>query len=360
MIRRRVLLASLAPLGWGLLGGAAAADRADAAESNEGQLPEVLRSPALRSNKGTRSAMLAVTRVGPRLVAVGERGIVLLSDDNGASWRQGETPVQVSLTAVQFVDEQTGWATGHLGVILKTVDGGSRWTMQMDGVRAARLQAKVVTDQGGAHAAAEAARWIAEGPDKPFFDVCFTDTRTGFVVGAFNLALATQDGGATWQSLAPRLENPKNLHLYSAQQHGGAIYVAGEQGLLRQSTDGGQTYKPLKSPYNGSFFGLLVTRAGTVLAYGLRGSVFRSTDTGLHWQTVKSGVTGTITAAANLPDGRVALLSQDGRVLVSADDGAVFRLTTTGANAPASGLTTARDGSLVLASLQGTRLLPAP
>jgi photosystem II stability/assembly factor-like uncharacterized protein len=360
MIRRRVLLASLAPLGWGLLGGAAAADRADAAESSEGQLPEVLRSPALRSNKATRSAMLAVARAGPRLVAVGERGIVLLSDDDGASWRQGETPVQVSLTAVQFVDEQTGWAVGHLGVILRTTDGGNRWALQMDGVRAARLHAKALAERGDDRAAAEAARWIAEGPDKPFFDVCFTDARNGLVVGAFNLAFATQDGGATWQSVATRLPNSKNLHLYSVRRQGGTIYMAGEQGLLLKSMDGGRTYKSLVSPYNGSFFGLLVTRAGTLLAFGLRGSVFRSTDAGLNWQSVKSGVTSSITAAATLSGGRVALLSQDGRVFVSTDDGAALRLTATGADAPASGLTTARDGSLVLASLQGTRLLPAP
>ncbi len=54
----------------------------------------------------------------------GERGIVLLSDDAGVSWRQAKVPVSVSLTAVQFVDAEQGWAVGHLGVVLHTQDGG--------------------------------------------------------------------------------------------------------------------------------------------------------------------------------------------------------------------------------------------
>ena len=57
--------------------------------------------------------MLAVATVGNRLVAAGERGIVLLSDDGGASWRQARVPVSVSLTALQFVDGRTGRVRGE-------------------------------------------------------------------------------------------------------------------------------------------------------------------------------------------------------------------------------------------------------
>src|SRR4051794_13611808 len=75
--------------------------------------PAVLSEPAVQSAKALGAATLAVTRAGPRLVAVGERGTVLLSDDAGASWRQAPVPVQVTLTTVRFIDERTGWAAGH-------------------------------------------------------------------------------------------------------------------------------------------------------------------------------------------------------------------------------------------------------
>ena len=50
--------------------------------------PRVLAEAALQTPKAQGAAMLAVTRAGSRLVAVGERGTVLLSDDDGARWRQ--------------------------------------------------------------------------------------------------------------------------------------------------------------------------------------------------------------------------------------------------------------------------------
>ena len=79
--------------------------------------PAALVQPALVTPKALQGAMLAVGAAGTRLVAAGERGIVLYSDDAGKSWRQAAVPVSVSLTALQFVDGKNGWAVGHQGVV---------------------------------------------------------------------------------------------------------------------------------------------------------------------------------------------------------------------------------------------------
>src|SRR6185369_10757001 len=71
------------------------------------------------------SLLLDLALAGNRMVAVGERGHVLLSDDQGATWRQAKSvPTRVMLTAVFFVDADYGWAVGHDETILNTVDGG--------------------------------------------------------------------------------------------------------------------------------------------------------------------------------------------------------------------------------------------
>ena len=57
-----------------------------------------------------RSLLLDAVKAGDRIVVVGERGHVLLSDDQGASWRQAKVPTRATLTAVYFVDAQNGWA----------------------------------------------------------------------------------------------------------------------------------------------------------------------------------------------------------------------------------------------------------
>ena len=66
---------------------------------------------------------------GSRLIVVGERGYILFSFDDGASWGQAEVPVKVMLTGIHMHDALTGWAVGHDAVILRTVDGGETWSM---------------------------------------------------------------------------------------------------------------------------------------------------------------------------------------------------------------------------------------
>ncbi|MEO8058404.1 MAG: YCF48-related protein [Burkholderiales bacterium] len=312
--------------------------------------PAVLSEPALQSPKALGAATLAVARAGHRLVAAGERGTVLLSDDGGAVWRQASVPVQATLTALRFVDERNGWAAGHLGVILHTSDGGQTWAGQLDGVRAGALLA----------AAAPGQHWVEDGPDKPFFDLDFIDAQRGFAVGAYNLALSTVDGGKTWQALSERLPNPKRLHLYAVRVSGGAVFVAGEQGLLMKSADGGASFTPLASPYKGSFFGLLAARSGSLIAYGLRGHAYRSADQGASWDKIDTGSAVSITAGIELEGSALVLLSQTGALLISHDDGRSFTKMPAAEPMPAAGLAAADNGQLVLASLRGMRRQPAP
>src|SRR5450830_215397 len=132
--RNRVLSLCLTVLGSVVAAQSSSAAEGPAAQSSAQQ---VLSEPALQSPKALRAATLAVTRAGARLVAVGERGTVLLSDDAGEHWRQASVPVRVTLTSVRFVNERTGWAAGHLGVILRSDDAGQTWIKQLDGRQAA-------------------------------------------------------------------------------------------------------------------------------------------------------------------------------------------------------------------------------
>ena len=332
---------------------AAAAAAASAQGAPAPVLPAVLGEPALRSPKALNAAMLAVTQAGPRLVAVGERGTVLLSDDGAKSWRQATVPVQVTLTAVRFVDARQGWAVGHLGVILKTDDGGQTWTKQLDGVQAA----KAVADSGDERSR----RFADEGPDKPFFDIDFIDAQRGFAVGAYNLAFETRDGGRHWTPMLARLPNPKSLHLYGVRAAGGRVYIAGEQGLLLASSDDGTSFAALPSAYKGSFFGLLATRSGALVAYGLRGNAWRSADQGASWARLDTGVQASISAALELDGGELALLAQTGELLRSRDGGSSFTKTApSGGPLPAAGLAVTDGGALAIASLRGMRRQTPP
>ncbi len=332
-------------------------------------VPGVLERPAIISVRASKSLLLAVTSAGKRLVAVGERGIVLLSDDNGNTWRQANVPVSVTLTAVRFVTPRNGWALGHSGIVLHTEDGGETWKRQFDGRQAAQLVYDAVQgeakagigkpgDQGTRMTAAK--QVLEEGADKPFFGMYFENERSGFIVGAYNLMFRTDDGGKTWQPWQDHIENPKGMHLYGIRSSGTDLYVVGEQGLFLRSKDRGRTFVPVRTPYAGTYFGLIAGKGGELVLYGMRGKAFWSGDRGATWKNIDTGVSLSLTDGKEFSDGTLVLVSQEGNVLLSKDKGRSFQKVTLQTSSSFEGVEQAADGGLVLVGFRGVRRIPKP
>ncbi len=238
-----------------------------------------------------QSLLLDGAAAGSRLVVVGERGHVLVSTDDGASWRQARVPTRVLLTAIHMHDERTGWAVGHDAAILRTGDGGETWTL------------------------------VYQAPEKelPLLDVWFRDGKTGFAVGAYGYFLATGDGGDTWTE---RTIGKDDFHLNAlVPASARRLYIAAEAGVVYRSDDSGETWRALPSPYSGSWFAGLAFGEDELLLAGLRGHLFRSRDGGESWTRVPTGTNATLTGAARLPSGRVVITGLEGGVLSSRDDG---------------------------------------
>ncbi len=321
---------------------------------------ELFQRPALHSELAPRSLMLSVARAGQSLVAVGERGFILRSADNGQSWQQMPSPVSVTLTQVTFPSTDQGWAVGHAGVILHSADGGLSWTSQLDGNQAARLaldaanQALAETPGDEAQQRVDdAQRLLEDGPDKPFLAVHFFNPQHGLVVGAYGLAFETLDGGQHWQSISARLDNPSALHLYGILDLQGTLFIAAEQGLLLRSTDQGGHFRRIEIPANGTLFGLLASHQNHLLAFGLRGKIYRSEDQGDSWSNIANNQPVTLTAGLVSADGSLLLVDETGRVLRSQDDGRSFSATAQGQNTALNGLVQTAGGGLVAAGAHG-------
>ena len=316
---------------------------------------DALARPALMVKAPQRAVLLAAAQAGSRIVAVGERGIVALSADRGATWRQAPCPVSVTLTMVRFADAQHGVAVGHGGTVLTTTDGGESWALRLEGRKLAGL-AKAAAKTPAAQKEAE--RLVADGPDKPFLDVLLWDAKRMLAVGAYGLAFHSADGGATWAPWMDRLPNQKALHWYMARHAGDALVLAGEQGLLARSDDGGATFRPLASPYKGSWFAGELTADGRLVLAGLRGNVWRSADAGASWSQLPSPVPATITAMASDTDGSLLLASQAGVVLRLQGD-ALVPLQAAPVPLPA-GLLPLGDGTLLVLGVAGVMPVVAP
>jgi photosystem II stability/assembly factor-like uncharacterized protein len=199
--------------------------------------------PALMAAKAAHGRLLGIAAAGKQLLAVGQQGVILQSQD-GQHWQQLPSPVSSMLNRVRFLDPQHGWIVGYDGSIL-----GNSWQLQ--------------------HFDAEA---------RALHDVLFISPQRGIAVGAYGTVLTTDDGGGHWLAQDSVLAELA-LHLNSlVLLRDGALIVVGEGGLIARSEDQGQSWKLLKSPYIGSWFGALPFGEKGMLLFGMRGNVYSTAD----------------------------------------------------------------------------------
>lgn len=265
-------------------------DVSDGTTSDEPAAPPEKPQPAEIEPLAVDNLMLDVVYTGKHLIAVGDRGDILASND-GKAWVQVPAPARAPLTAVSFADAENGWAVGHDAVILHTADGGRSWQLQN----------------------------YAPALEKAFLDVLFLDPQRGFAVGAYGLFYKTVDGGAHWSEVdAPEISGDE-LHLYSIIRLGdGNLFIAGEQGLLGISHDDGATWTKLASPYEATLFSAVAHGDAGAVICGLRGNAFvtDNVETG-PWKPIETGTKASFFGCSAIDTGHVAMAGLSGTVLVA-------------------------------------------
>lgn len=308
---------------------------ADAAPAPKG----LRQQPAVVSPGALKASMLAVAHAGARLVAVGDRGVVLLSDDGGSTFRQAkQVPTRAALTSVAFAaDGTTGWAVGHWGVILNTRDAGETWTLQRDDLSV----------------------------DQPLFTVAFVSPQEGFAGGLWSLLLHTQDGGKTWAPVPMEAGKgaegasgggPNLFALFTSAK--GTLLIAAEQGTVYRSTDGGRRWVAMETGNKGTFWTGVGLKSGVLLAAGLSGRIYRSVDDGLSWAAVDSTVKSSLTHLTQLASGQVVGVGLNGVMVTSDDDGASFKSSVQAERTALTAVIGGDKGHPVVFSVQGPLLSP--
>ncbi|WP_085586555.1 MULTISPECIES: YCF48-related protein [unclassified Pseudomonas] len=256
--------------------------------------------PAVQSEHASQATMLDAVWAGERVVAVGDHGIVLLSDDHGKSFRQASSvPLSTPLTGVSFVDAKRGWAVGHWGAILVTADGGDSWQVQR----------------------------MSNEEDRPLFAVHFFNAQQGVAVGLWSLVLTTEDGGLTWteQTLqAPPGSKKADLNLmglFADGQH--KLYATAEHGQVLLSEDEGKSWRYISTGYEGTLWSGAVLADGSLLLGGQRGTLMHGTAEGKDFRRVPTQSKGSVTSVA-VSGGRVLAVGLDGLMMKSSDGGERF------------------------------------
>jgi photosystem II stability/assembly factor-like uncharacterized protein len=239
----------------------------------------------------TESLLLDVIRApNGHLLAVGERGHVVLSEQ-GDEWRQARVvPTRSTLTTVESSGGRL-WAAGHDTVIITSGDGGETWTRQ----------------------------YFDPERQQPVMDLLFSDGRNGVAIGAYGLYMTTDDGGETWLDEVIDEENEYHLNDMVRFDDGRRL-IAGEAGYSYRSFDDGASWEPLDVPYLGSMWGAQQVGAGCVLFFGLRGHILETCDFGDNWTEVRADTIASLSGAA-YDQGQTVIVGNGGAILVREDDG---------------------------------------
>ena len=264
---------------------------------------------------------------GSRLIAAGELGHILYADNPDGPWLEAKIePARGStFTRAAFIGEKTALAVGHDGWIVRSTDGGATWK-------------EVAYDD--------------QRPD-PLLGVAGPFDNKLFAFGAFGLYESSTDGGVTWANApvnivkdekkgAKKAEADPNADPFANFASGdaqpdrhmtamlrladGSLLLAGERGLLLQSTDLGESWKELPSIYGGSFFGALLLQDKKALVFGMRGNAFTSADDGKTWVKAEVPRTVSLFGGTVQKDGSIVLVGDSNTVFKSTDGGAHFTL----------------------------------
>jgi hypothetical protein len=155
------------------------------------------------------------------------------------------------------MNAQVGFAGGAYGTILKTTNGGTTWVAQ------------------------------ASGTDNPAItSIWFTSAATAFMTCSDGRLLRTVNAGLTWHpTFCP---GPLASVHFPTLINGWAV---GANGLIKFTTDGGETWFPQPSGTTRNLNGVCFANADTGWAVGDGGTIIWTTNGGASWGNQISGTT---------------------------------------------------------------------
>jgi photosystem II stability/assembly factor-like uncharacterized protein len=214
------------------------------------------------------------------------------------TWTQETVPAgQPKLYDVSFLDNNTGYAVGDKGTVLKTLNGGTTWSD------------------------------ISQPAANPFPQINAVDFSpngmTGLAVGNGGLVLRTLDGGLTWVNFNTGVGGANLTGVCIPRSGSGNVaYLCGATNTVRiqpalLGPAGGAWTTPTTLP-GGNYESILFSK-GDLNGVAVAGAVVSfTTDGGVNWTDAAPG--GTFHALGASPDGSTMYAAGDTSVILSSVD----------------------------------------
>ena len=239
----------------------------------------------------------AVSSFQQNIVVVASSGVILSSQDSGATWQRHQIPSWPSFLDVTSCAAGLFAALAFEGEVWLSEDSGLTWSLSK--LPTEEAPQAIECDPAGnlwvvgsfstiSISRDNGATWALSSQDEDviYTDIQFFGERTVYIAGEFGTLIKTTDGGASWEFLTPMPDEfyPQSMYFEDLEKG----WVAGLGGVLLATEDGGQTWKTQST---GSLVTLYtMTRVdGHIFVVGGEGSLFRYD--GAEWTQVEHGET---------------------------------------------------------------------
>jgi photosystem II stability/assembly factor-like uncharacterized protein len=212
-----------------------------------------------------------------------------------AQWVQQTSGVTTSLYNIQFVNLNTGWATGSNSVILKTTNGGVNWFQQT----------------------------IDLGYPKNLYGLCMVNEFTGYVAGWFETILKTTNGGDNWVIISNIPSNNGNSNNSVSFINAQTGWICAFLGRVLRTSNGGISWDTANIGNTGPLRDIQFLDSQTGWVCGDVGNLKKSTNGGMNWVN-----TSTLLTTANLLS--LHFINANTGWTASEQDRRVFRTTNAG------------------------------
>ncbi|MDE0016273.1 MAG: YCF48-related protein [Candidatus Poribacteria bacterium] len=255
-------------------------------------------------------------------VAGKNAGYIYRTTDGGDTWEE-QYATEAALFNLHFIDKQIGWVVGDRRSVYATTDSGKTWQFITDG-----SNQRHKTSYGQPE-------YLGKEPLHTFtlYDIEFTDTQNGWIVGDLGVVLHTASGGnGKWkhQRGGPRFHNSADAVLlgvdFVSKQLG---WVVGENGTILHTRNGGVTWESQSSPSH-LLVGVCAVSSEEGYVVGDRGAILRTEDGGVVWNAQDSRTTECFGAAHFISAQKGWAVAEAGVVLQTTNGGTVWERQTSG------------------------------
>jgi photosystem II stability/assembly factor-like uncharacterized protein len=168
--------------------------------------------------------------------------LVSSSSNPQSGWQVMNSGITTDLNAICFTSDQTGYACGAGGIIIKTTNAGVNWSVLNSSVTYA------------------------------LNDICFADSPAGFCAGSSGV-LKTTNAGANWFSVL-------NLSMNAITYTQNTVYSGGASGVY-VSTNMGQNWTQISTA--ASVYCIFFNNKDTGQIMGYNGLQYKTTNAGIIW-----------------------------------------------------------------------------